>query len=346
MNARVTVAADALERFAADLFVAGGLMPDQAAITAKVLVWADMRGHASHGVLRIPRYLEWVGDGTIDKAATPVIARRRGAIVTIDARRTIGPAALSDATQTALDQARETGIAWVLVKDHSHSGPIGFYARTITEAGMMAMVMTATRPLMAYYGTATAAVGTSPLSIGLPGGLLLDMSPAAIAKGKITALQAAGKALPDGAACDAEGRPTTDPSRAVTILPLGGAKGAGLATMIEGLTGLALANPLIVTALTDAKEAKDFRQNALVVAVDPLAVADDADMAGGVAELSQALKAQPKAAGFDDILLPGERGDRVAARCLEQGVPVLAKVWKELVALAATLSVPLPELRS
>lgn len=342
MNTRVTFGADTLERFATELFMASGLSAAHAATTAKVLVWADLRGHPSHGVMRIPRYLEWIADGTIDRNATPVIARRKGAIVTIDARRTIGPAALAMASGTAVQQARETGIAWVLIKDHSHSGPIGYYVRQLTEAGMIGMVMTGTRPLMAYHGTSHATVGTSPLAMGLPGGMLLDMSPAAIAKGKIAAAAAAGKPLPVGAACDVDGIPTIDATRAVTILPLGGAKGAGLAAMIEGLTSLAVGNPLISTALSDAREAADFRQNALVVAVDPDAILAGADIAAEVRQLSDALKQQPRAAGFDEVLLPGERGDRAAAAGRRDGVQVLPKVWLELVHLAPTLGVALP----
>lgn len=346
MSERVTVAAGELEKFATALFVSGGLPAGHAATTARVLVWADLRGHASHGVMRIPRYLEWVVDGTIDKTATPVTTRRKGAVVTIDARRTIGPAALEEGARVAVAQARETGVAWVLVKDHSHSGPIGYYARLITDAGMMAMAMSASRPLMAYYGTRNAALGTSPLAIGLPGGLLLDMSPASIAKGKIMAAQAAGKELPPGVACDADGLPTTDPASAKTILPLGGPKGAGLAAMIEGLTSLALANPLLSTALTDEKEARDFRQNALIVAVDPEAVMDGADIESQARAFAAALKGQPRADGFDEILMPGERGDREAARRLREGVPILPKVWKQLTALAAGLGVPLPSTRT
>jgi ureidoglycolate dehydrogenase (NAD+) len=342
MSSPVIVASSDLQAFAASLLAAAGFDAGQAQKTGEVLVWADLRGHASHGVMRLPRYLEWAGNGTIDKSAAPIVVRRKGAIVTMDARRTIGPFALSMAADEAVQQARQTGIGWVLVKDHSHSGAVGYYARRITDAGMMAMVMVAARPLMAYYGTRDAAVSTNPLAIGLPGGLLLDMSTAAIAKGKINAAAAAGRPLPEGVACDADGQLTTDPARAVTILPLGGPKGAGLSAMIEGLTSLALANPLIATALSDASSAKDFRQNGLIVAVDPEAIVDGNDIAANASEFSAALKSQERAAGFEEILMPGERGDREAARRGRDGVPVAMKTWKQLTALAEKFGVSLP----
>lgn len=342
MNAARTIDAETLERFAADLLRAGGLTGDHAAQTARVLVWADLRGHASHGVMRIPRYVEWIEEGVTDARAVPVETRRKGALVTIDARRAMGPVALGLAADVAVEQAKATGVAWVLVKNHGHGGAIGHYVRRITDNGMIGLVMTASRPLMAYYGTKGAAVATNPVAIGLPGGMLFDMSTAAIAKGKINAALAAGTALPEGVAVDADGRPTTDPARADTILPLGGAKGSGLSAMIEGVTSMALANPLIESALRDPAERKDFRQNGLVVAVDPEAILDDADIVAMATGFAGALKDQPRAEGFEEVLMPGERGDRESARRLKAGVPLSPKIWRELEQLATRLGVPLP----
>jgi len=324
----------ALVRFAADLLGAAGFPGDVAEQAAEVLVWADLRGHASHGVMRLPTYVAWTAKGIIDPAAKPSVTRSKGAVEVIDAARALGPWALTMAADAAVERARETAVAWVLVRDHSHAGAIGYYARRIADAGMMSVVMTASRPLMAYYGTRGVAASTNPLAIGTPGGWLLDMSSAAIAKGKILAAAAAGKPLPEGVASDADGNPTTDPAKAVTPLPLGGPKGAGLSVMIECLTSLALANPLIATGLSDAKEAKDFRQNGLVVAIDPAVISDDADLASATSDLDAALKTQPRATGFDEVLHPGERGDRMEAARRSDGIPIAAKTWGQLASLA------------
>lgn len=342
MSAVLTIGQHELEHFATALLMAGGLSSAHAAQTARVLVWADLRGHASHGVMRIPRYLEWMGEGVIDALASPIETRRKGAIVTIDARRSMGQVALDLAAETAVRQARETGIAWVLVKNHSHGGSIGYYVRRVTDQGMIGLAMTASRPLMAYFGTKDASVSTNPIAIGLPGGMLLDMSSAAIAKGKINAARAAGKQLPEGVAIDGDGYATTDPLKAAVILPLGGAKGAGLSVMIEGLTSMALANPLIESALRDPAERSDFRQNGLVVAIDPTAILDDSDIAAMAENFAAAIKAQPRADGFDEVLVPGERGDREMARRAKAGVPLSTKIWRELEAQANALDVALP----
>lgn len=346
MSERVIVSPGALRLFVRDLFVKSGFSASDAAITADLLVWAELRGHASHGVLRIPTYLTWAKKGVIDPAAKPEIALRKGAVVRLNAHRAIGPAALMQASDLAIETARAHAAAWVLVQDHSHAGAIGYYARRIADAGMLGLVMTASRPLMAYHGTKGAALSTNPIAIATPGGFVLDMSTSAISKGKISAALASGKPLPTGAAVDAEGRPTTDPAAAETLLPLGGAKGSGLSLMIECMTSVALANPLISSALTDAKEAKDFRQNGLVVAMDLGVLGDEGKFETDAKRLAEVLKAQPRAAGFDEVLMPGERGDRELKRREDAGIPIALKTWKELAPLAATLGVAAPDVKS
>lgn len=346
MSERVIVSPQALRLFVRDLFVKSGFSASDAAITADLLVWAELRGHASHGVLRIPTYLAWAKKGMIDPAAKPEIVLRKGAVVRLNAHRAIGPTALMQASDLAVETARAHAVAWVLVQDHSHAGAIGYYARRIADAGMLGLVMTASRPLMAYHGTRGAALSTNPIAIATPGGFVLDMSTSAISKGKISAALASGKPLPAGAAVDAEGRPTTDPAAAETLLPLGGAKGSGLSLMIECMTSVALANPLISSALTDAKEAKDFRQNGLVVAMDLGVLGDEGKFEADAKRLAEALKAQPRAAGFDEVLMPGERGDREMKRREDAGIPVALKTWKELLPLAATLGVAPPDVKT
>jgi ureidoglycolate dehydrogenase (NAD+) len=346
LSERVIVQSQALRRFISALFVKSGFSASDAAMTAEVLVWAELRGHESHGVLRIPTYLAWAKKGVIASMAKPEIVLRKGAVVRINAHRAIGPAALTKASDIAVETAREHAAAWVLVQDHSHAGAIGYYARRIADAGMLGLVMTASRPLMAYHGTKGAALSTNPIAIATPGGLVLDMSTSAISKGKISAALARGTQLPAGAAVDADGRPTTDPAKAETLLPLGGAKGSGLSLMIECMTSVALANPLISTALSDTKEAKDFRQNGLVIAMDLGVLGGEGKFESNAGTLAETIKSEPRASGFDEILMPGERGDREMARREAQGIPIVAKTWNELVPLVATFDVALPETRA
>jgi len=340
---RILVQAEPLRAFARDIFIKAGLDEEQAAITADVLVWADLRGHPSHGVLRIPLYTGWIDSGLVDASARPRVVLRKGAVIKIDGGGAIGPAAMAAAVDAAIAQVREHAVAWVLVRDHTHAGAIGYYAARVAEAGFAAIVMSALRPFMAYHGTRGSAVSTNPIAIAMPGGLLLDMSTSASSRGKLGVAKTAGKPLPPGVALDGEGRPTTDPNVAETLTPMAGPKGAGLSLMIECLTSVALGNPLIASALNDPKLMKNFRQNSLVVAMDMSVIGDPGGQAGDLDALARAIKAQPRAEGFDEILMPGERGAREYAKRSRDGIPIPAKTWQQIAEVASRFRITPPD---
>ena len=342
MSERILIAAEPLRAFARDIFRKAGLAEEQATVTAEVLVWADLRGLPSHGVLRIPRYVSWIGSGLINAKAAPKVVLRKGAVAKIDGEGAIGPAAMAPAVDTAIAQAREHAVGWVLVQDHTPAGAIGFYAARVAEAGFAAIVMSALRPFMAYHGTRGSVVSTNPLAIAMPGGLLLDMSTSASSRGKLEMAKAAGKPLAPGIALDRDGRPTVDPSAAETLTPMAGPKGAGLSLMIEALTSLALGNPLIATALNDPKLITNYRQNSLVVAMDPAVLGDADQLKANVDVLAQTIKAQPRAEGFDEILMPGERGARDIARRSREGVSIPYKTWQDIAGVARQFDITPP----
>jgi ureidoglycolate dehydrogenase (NAD+) len=341
VSERAVARADALRAFAAEIFRKAGLPDDQAAITAEVLVWADLRGHPSHGAWRIALYTSWIENGVIDANARPAVTLHKGAVARIDGGGAIGPAAMTPAVDIAVAQAREHAAAWVLVQDHTHAGAIGYYAERVAAAGMAAIVMSALRPMMAYHGTRSAAVSTNPIAIAMPGGLLLDMSTSTSSRGKIAVAKATGKPLPAGMALDRDGRPTVDPDAAAILTPMAGPKGAGLSLMIECLTSVALGNPLISTALADPKLKEHVRQNSLIVAMD-LSVLGNDGLGNDLGALARGIKAQPRAEGFDEILMPGERGAREQVRRSREGISIPAATWRQIVDVAAKYGVSPP----
>ncbi len=341
-SASPIIAAPALREFVAALLVAAGFDPGHARTCAEVLVWADLRGQGPHGVARAPSYIDMPRRGVLDPAARIEVEVIRPGVARVNAHRALGPAALARAAEVAAERARAAGTAWVFVQDHGHGGAIGYYARQVAEQGMLAIMLTASRPMMAYHGSTGPVLATSPLAVAVPGGGLLDMSTAAIAMGKIAAAKSEGRVLPAGVAVDRDGNATTDAAVAVTPLPLGGAKGSGLALMIEALTSVALANPLLASALRDPAQMEDYRLNSALVALDLEVLGGRDVFARGFAELSAAVKAQPRAPGVDELLLPGERGDRESARRAAAGVPVAAATWARLCELAQRYAVPLP----
>lgn len=344
-NTTRTVNPSVLRTFAADLLKAGGFRDDHAAQTAEMLVWANLRGVDSHGVLRIPRYVEMVELGIINPAAEPNRVSAKGAVSVIDAARAPGAVAMNLAAETAIKLAEGHSIGWCAVRSITHAGAIGYYAQQVARTGRVGMVMTASKPLMIYYGSRAEGVSTNPLAIAAPTGnperpLLFDMSTAAVALGKIMAAKDSGKPIPPGWGVDEDGRETTDPNRVKAVLPMAGPKGSGLSLMIEVLASVLVGNPLISVALT---KGGDPGGNGLVVALDPSAFGTGDRFSAAVAELGSAIKNLPPAANVDAVYLPGERGYDEMTRRSQSGIPIAAGTLSRLLALASKLKVAAPD---
>ena len=339
----VTIGSLMLQGFAAALLRAGGFTADQAEQTAAMLVWANLRGANSHGVLRIPRYVEMVQLGLIDPAAEPRQVSGKGAIAVIDAQRAPGAVGMNIAARTAAQLADTHGIGWCAVRSISHAGAIGYYAQQVAQAGKVAIVMTASKPLMIYHGSRAEGVSTNPIAIAAPTSnpdrpLLLDMSTASVALGKIMAARDAGQAIPPGWGVDADGRETTDPRQVKAVLPMAGPKGSGLSLMIEVLASVLVGNPLIAIALT---EGRDPGGNGLVAVLDPSAFGED--FAFEVDRLAAAIKGLPPADGSYGVYLPGERGFEEMERRSDAGIPLVQGTLSRLLMLASNLNVVVPD---
>ena len=192
--------------------------------------------------------------GLINPAAEPRQVSGKGAVAVIDAQRAPGAVGMNVAARTAMQLADTHGIGWCAVRSISHAGAIGYYAQQVAQAGKVAIVMTASKPLMIYHGSKAEGVSTNPIAIAAPASnpgrpLLLDMSTASVALGKIMAARDAGQAIPPDWGVDADGRETTDPRKVTAVLPMAGPKGSGLSLMIEVLASVLVGNPLIAVAL-------------------------------------------------------------------------------------------------
>lgn len=346
MATATTIGHDKLHALVAGLFAARGMSPDDARTVADVLVWANLRGVDSHGVSRVPRYMELFDKGLSDPAARPSIERPRAAIAVVDGGSAPGPVALTAAMDAAIETARTTGVAWVAVRGTVHTGAIGYYTQRAARAGMAGLGIVAGMPNMAYVGGRGAGVATSPLSVAIPAGrhgeVLLDMATAVIALGKIAQYRAAGEPLPAGAALDADGEPTTDPTVARVPLPVGGAKGAGMSLVFELLASGLTASPIVSGYHSGTPEGRRHRQNATLLAVDISAFTPLDDFRALVDETVDAIKALPAADETTELLVPGERGHRTHTARLATGIPIPAKTWTALTQAATTAGVPFP----
>ena len=331
------IATAELRRLIETAFVRNGMAADDAGLVADVLVWGDMSGHGSHGAMRAPNYLALAARGELDLVARPSLALDGGALFKVDGNLSAGAVAMALAVAEAVARAGAHGIALGTVADTTHIGPAGYHALALAERGLVGIVAASGIPLMAYFGTATPSLSTAPLAIAVPiegrPPIVLDMASSVAAFGKIRQAAGAGRSIPEGWALDKNGAPTTDPDAANVLMPLGGPKGSGLALMLECLTSILAGAPILAPMLTGG--ARTHRQSALLVAIDPARFGPPDRFAADVLALAEAIEAQPLAAGFDEVLMPGARSARERAHHREAGtVRLPAALVAELRTLA------------
>ena len=345
---KVRIAAPALRTMVSTMFERLGTSQEDAATVADVLVWANLRGVDSHGVSRIPRYVEMFESGEAKARPTMLVTRPRDAVIAIDAGAAPGPVAMHRAAVEACTVAAKTGVAWAAVRGTVHTGAIGYYVSEIADAGMIGIGLVAGVPNMVYAGSIAAGVATSPIAIAVPsarhGTVLLDMATAVIALGKIAQYRQAGTPLAPGMALTAEGLPTTDAAMAEIPLPVGGAKGSGLSLMIEFISGVLVGNPIVAEYHSGTPEGQRHRQNGTLIAADISAFGPVDTFRRNVDAALVAIKGLPHEPDCKEILYPGERGSRTFSERTRKGIPLAPGPWQKLCKDAEKLGVAIPEL--
>src|SRR5690349_10568951 len=340
--ARAPIAAsEALVRFATDIFARAGMPRVDAATVADALVWANLRGVDTHGVMRIPRYVDLIENGDMNPRPAMKIRAETPASVLIEADRAAGPVAMTRAAAEAVRKARAAGVGLALARATTHTAALGYYTIGIAREGMAGIALAGSWPNVVYHGSRAAGVSTSPISIAVPGGepVVLDMATSVVSMGKLNQAKRTGEPIPAGWAIDAQGNPTTDPQAAQTPLAMGGPKCSGLSFMVECLASLIASNPLLAESLEDTPQGRRHRQNGFVLAIDLAQFGDPEAFRREVDRLVKALKALPLAEDTEEILMPGERGRRTMARRMREGIPLPRTVYEELRALADRLGV-------
>jgi ureidoglycolate dehydrogenase (NAD+) len=335
-----------LQRFIAQAFQARGMSAADAGIVAETLVWANLRGGDGHGVARLPRYLEMIDAGDMDPRGRPRMALDADAFFILDAGRAAGPIAMMEAVAAASKRAKARGASIGIMRDATHAAAIGRYAHWVVERGLACIILAAAYPFMPYHGARKASLPTAPVVMGIPtarhGPVVLDMASSIVAMGKIHTARAKGEVLEQGWALDARGIPTTDPQKAAMPLPLGGPKGSGLSLMIEFLAGVLGGNSILTRVLGSERSTRNA-QNALIIVMDVAAFRPDGGFVADADTLADTIKQLPLREGFDEILLPGERGGRTETSRRASGIPIPAGTWKALKQVAETYALELPK---
>ena len=235
---------DDLRSFSLQIVSDCGAVGPQAELFVKILVWNDLVGRSTHGVWRLGTYCKRFLLGLIQCPCQPVFRQTGPAIGLLDGDRGFGPYVGHVAMQRAMDLARDAGTGLVCVSNSNHFAAAAYYVQLAAQEGMIGLAMSNSTPKVAAFGGVRPVFGTNPLAFGAPrrGGrsVLVDMATSASSGAHVIECMENGAPLPQGVAIDAEGRPTTDATRASqgALLPFGGAKGYGVALMVEILSGV------------------------------------------------------------------------------------------------------------
>ena len=343
---------DQLSQFARNLLTAGGASDEEARIVADSLVQANLRGHDSHGVMRIPFYLGRVAEDILIPSARLQVEHETAAALVCDGGWGFGQVLCRDMTERLISKAGELGIACGTLRRSAHCGRLGEYAEMAAEQNMAALICANTHGAaqrVAPVGGKRPRLGTNPLCIGMPGGaggpFVLDFGTSATAEGKVRVKKIAGEPVPEGWILDPEGRPTTDPNQLYgdppgTILPMGGNqayKGFGLSFLIEMLCGA-----LSGGKCAHANPPPPIGNCVMMIVLAPEQLAGVPHLQQEVSALEQYVRDVPRVDGVDSVTLPGDPERNVLRQRLENGIPLDDGNWAVLTELAARLEVEVP----
>ena len=346
------VSADTLRTLAEECFVASGCSAVDARQIARLIVLSNLRGHDSHGVRQIPRYLENIRKGATVADAEMTVVSESPSTALLDANRSVGHLGAARAMEMAITKARETRISAVGVRNLDHIGRIGGYPEIAVEAGMVGLCFTATLGpgiVVTPFGGVQGRFATNPISAGfpIPGGdpILLDFATSVVAANKIRQALDRGKESGEGWTIDKQGRPTRDPQafidREAMLLPLGGEqgyKGYGLAVMVEILAGILTGEGTFAT-LQDREKTNNV---SFMIVIDPEGFVTREFYDREIRALADYLHSTTVRPGDPAVMLPGEY-EAICRRQREaEGIEIEEPVWESICQAAHKLKVPLP----
>jgi uncharacterized oxidoreductase len=357
-QAPILIPAPVLQKLVTDIFVAAGCAEAEAERIAVHLLGANLAGHDSHGVVRVPRYVEWQEKGYILAGQQAEIVTDGGAFALLDGKFGFGQTVAPQATELGIQRASRHGAAIIGLRHAGHVGRIGHYAEMAIAAGLISIhfVNVAGSVLVAPYGGVERRFSTAPFCVGVPlekGSLLLDFATSRVAEGKVLVASNGGKPLPPDALIEPDGRLSGDPhtlygdyapvgprnpSGAGAIRAFGDHKGSGLALICEilagALTGGGTAGPV------DARGR--IANGMLSIYLSPQHFGDQAAFwAAGQAYVDWVKDCRPATPG-EPVMVPGDPEARTRARRLAEGVPLPADTWANILDTAHRLGLATP----
>lgn len=301
-------------------------VPQAAAkIVADVLAYADERDIRSHGISRLPHYINRIQQGSI-KANPEMSFEQVGPVISkLDGNHGLGHFIAYKAMEKAIVTAEQSGIGVVIVNHTSHSGAVGYYAHQAAKQNMIGLLFTQADALVAPFGGKEPFLGANPIAFGSPTGdgppIVLDMSTSEVAFGKVMLAREANRKIPLNWGIDSDGNATDDPHAVHALFPMSGAKGFGLSILVDVLAGiLAGANygRNVEPMYRDAKKPRNLGQ--FFIAINPaFFIGKDAFLAA-VRSMREEIHSCPPLNGVEGVLLPGEHSYEKAKKSFEHGI--------------------------
>jgi uncharacterized oxidoreductase len=340
----LTISAPKLKEYASAIFAAAGAAEDDAGIVGDALVDANLAGHDSHGVMRIPNYVGWMEQKLINVEAELKVVADAEAFAVVDCDWGFGQVMGREATDLAIAKAFNSGAASVAGRNCCHLGRLGDYPAMAAREGMVAVMFINTHgggKIVAPFGGIERRLSANPIAIGIPraeGPIVVDVSTCSIAEGKVRNMRTAGQPVPAGCIIDAAGKPSTDANDFYgpppgALLPFGGHKGFAMGLAADILAGA-------LSGAGCSRPGVDRIGNSfLITVIDIAQMRDRGQFDEDVHNLVEYVKSSKLAPGVDEILVPGEPESRTQERRERDGIPIHEATWAALAEVAGKYGV-------
>ena len=337
-----------LQLFCQEIFERLGMSEQDAGVSAKSLVEADLRGVESHGVSRMAIYSQRLEKGVVNPRAEIKVLREYPATLSLDANNGPGIAMSARAMEKTIRKARESGSCFTSLRHSNHNGMASFYTEMASRQGMIGISGTNAPPNIAPTGSSQPYLGTNPISLSAPRlgePVTLDMAASVVAMGKVILAAKNGQAIPLGWALTAQGEPTTDAKLGSqgSVIPIGGPKGYGIAFFIEALCGVltgTLFGPHLNNLYHDFENPQQVSHFFCAIRLDTFCETEA--FRENMERMIQEIKSLPRKEGVSEIFVPGEIELGRKAQRLRKGIPLSAAVYEELQSLGAKLGTKMP----
>ena len=350
----VTIQVDKLIDFVAEVFAHSESSPEEARRIATYLTTANLTGHDSHGVIRVPVYIRWKKMGSVVPDQTIEVLVDTPSLAVIDGKFGYGQTVTPQAVRIGIDKCKSAGLAAIALRNAGHIGRVGDWAEMAAAEGLVSVhfVNAAGSLLVAPYGGVEKRLSTAPYCVGIPrqgqDPIVLDFATSIVAEGKVLVASRGGKKLPTSALIDADGTLSEDPAVLYgphsaegprdhtkgtgAIRAFGEHKGSGLAFICELLGGA-------LTGTGATSGGRRFANGMFAVYVDPKVVDTANFFDGEISRYVDFIRATKPVAGVDGVLIPGDPERRTRAERSRNGVPLPDDTWAAIVNTAREVGV-------